>query len=109
MSRRQQKVTEEMAHRASEYMARELGVRALVTVTRAEMSTDLKRVVLFLSVLPESKEMEVLKFAKRERSNFRAHLTEHSKIRPVPFVDFIIDEGEKNRRRVEELIRKKNE
>ena len=106
-SRKQKRVTEEVAHMASEYLVREAPIRALITVTRAEMSSDLKRAIILLSVLPESKEGEVLRFARRERSNFRAHLLEHIKIRPTPFVDFNIDEGEKNRLRIDALTRKK--
>lgn len=104
-SRRQTQVAEIIAHRAADFFQRESNQQSLVTVTRADVSPDLKNVLIFLSVLPESAEEDVLLFAKRNRTEFRDYLKSHTKLKFLPHVDFVIDYGEKNRQRVDDLTR----
>ena len=105
-SKRQIRVSEEVAHMAGAFLARESNVKALMTVTHAGISPSYKEVTIFLSILPESMEETALKFAKRARSDFREYLSKHARLHPVPIVDFEIDYGEKNRQRIDELTRK---
>jgi len=105
MSRRQTQVSQLIAERAAEYFARESNYLSLITVTRADMSPDLKEATVFLSVLPESAEASALDFAKRSRSEFRHFLTEKTRLARVPTIDFEIDYGEKNRQRIDDLTR----
>lgn len=106
MIRRHNQVEESVAHLAGDFLARESTVKALLTVTHAEMTDDFKEAKVYFSVLPVSFEAEALKFAKRARSDFRDYIRKNSKLHPVPVVDFAIDLGEKNRQRVDELTRK---
>ena len=106
-SRRQTQVEETLAHLAGDFFARESGVKALITVTRADIAPTFKTVTVFFSVLPQTHEKEALKFAKRSRSDFREYIRKHSSLHPTPVVDFEIDYGEKNRQRVDELTRRK--
>src|SRR3989338_1095744 len=76
---------------------------SLITVTRAEISPDLKNVKVFLSILPESLEKTALAFAKRNRTDFRDYLKGRSVMRYLPTIDFELDYGEKNRQRIDEL------
>lgn len=104
-SRRQAQVAETIAHRAADYFARESNRQSLVTITRADVSPDLKNVLIFLSVMPTSAEEGVLHFAKRSRSEFRDYLKKHATLKFLPNIDFEIDYGEKNRQRVDDLTR----
>ncbi len=104
-SRRQTQVAETIAHRAADFLARESNRQSLVTVTHADVSPDLKNVMIFISVLPESAEQEVLLFAKRNRTEFREYLKGHAMLKFLPNVDFEIDYGEKNRQRIDDLTR----
>ena len=105
-SRRQTQVSQEIAHHAGDFFARESSVKALITVTHADVSPSFKEVRIFFSVLPQTMEAAALKFAKRARTDFRAYLKKHARLHPIPVVDFAIDLGEKNRQRVDELTRK---
>ena len=98
-------VSQMIAERAADYFARESNYRSLITVTRAEITPDLKRVTVFLSVLPQSAETAALDFAKRARSEFRRTLTERTRLGRIPTIDFEIDYGEKNRQRIDYLTR----
>ncbi|KKW47197.1 MAG: Ribosome-binding factor A [Candidatus Kaiserbacteria bacterium GW2011_GWA2_58_9] len=107
--RRHIRVAESLAHMAGLFFAREAAnpsVSGLITVTRAELTDDFKNAAVFLSVLPHTKEEEALKLAKRARSDFRDYVKKHSRLNPVPTIDFELDYGEKNRQRVDELTRR---
>ena len=106
-SRRQNKVAEEIAHKAGTFLA--LYARAggaLITVTRAIIAPDLKNVTVFVSVIPKTREDEVIKELKRLRTDFHDYLKEKTVLRNVPTVDFMPDVGEENRQRIDELTRK---
>lgn len=106
-SRRQVKVSEEIAHKAGLFLA--LYARAggaLITVTRATIAPDLKNVTIFVSILPKSREGEVIRNLKRLRTDFHGYLKEKTVLRNVPTVDFMPDFGEENRQRIDELTRK---
>ncbi|OGG71146.1 hypothetical protein A3F27_01930 [Candidatus Kaiserbacteria bacterium RIFCSPHIGHO2_12_FULL_53_13] len=105
-SRRQTQIGEAIAHLAGEFFARESNRQSLITVTRADVSPDIKNVTVYFSVLPEKFEDAALNFAKRVRSDFREYLKEYSVLRYLPTVDFALDLGEKNRQRIDELTRK---
>jgi len=104
-SRRQIQVAEILAHLAADFFARESNGQSLVTVTRADVSPDLKNVLIFLSVLPEKFEDNVLQFAKRSRTDFREYVRKHAAMKFLPTFDFQIDYGEKNRQRIDDLTR----
>ena len=105
-TRRQNKVAEEIAHQAGEFMARESNRSSLITVTRADIAPDLKNVTIFVSVLPKEQEGPALAFLKRVRTDFHDFLKEKTVLRNVPTVDFALDIGEENRQRIDELTRK---
>lgn len=104
-TQRQEQVSQQIAQRAADYLQRESNRQSLVTVTRADVSPDLKNVIIFLSVLPEDKEEEVLHFARRNRTDFRDYLKNHAMLKSLPNIDFEIDYGEKNRQRIDDLTR----
>jgi len=104
-SRRRTQVSQVIAQLAADFFARESPVKALITVTHADISPSFKDVTVYLSVLPQTMEEQALKFAKRARTDFRAYIKSQSRLHPIPVVDFEIDLGEKNRQRIDELTR----
>lgn len=102
---RHTQASEALAHLAGQFFAREANPTPLITVTKALLSPDLKQATILLSVLPQSGEELALAFAKRQRSAFRDYLKANARLHPLPFIDFEIDYGEKNRQRVDELTR----
>ena len=56
-------------------------------------------------MLPDEKEAGALEFVKRKRKDLREHLKKNIKIKIIPFVDIQIDRGEKNRQKIDELLR----
>lgn len=88
---------------AAKFLARESNGQSIITVTTATISNDRKYATIFFTVLPTEQEQAALAFAKRQRSNFRKFVGEHSRLGKLPFFDFAIDEGEKHRQHIDEL------
>ncbi len=104
---RPEKVANMIKERTAEYLNRENNGASLITVTSANCSPDLKKATIFITVLPEDKEETALLFAKRKRPEIRDYLKEHMLTKVVPFIDIEIDRGEKNRQKIDELLRTK--
>jgi len=94
---------EEIIHAlAARFVLTESSGAGLVTVTKIEVAGKGDTAKIFVTVFPESSEEKALAFLKRRRSDFREFVGSHSKLFRIPFFDFEIDKGEKNRQRVEE-------
>jgi ribosome-binding factor A len=107
MSERTEKVSNFIKELAASYFGKENNKTSLITVTAANVSPDLKRGTVFITVLPESKEHEALEFTKRKRADLREYLKKNMQTKVVPFLDVEIDKGEKNRQKIDELLREK--
>ncbi len=103
MSERHEKMREAIRIHAAEFLMRESNRQSLITVTGAALSENRKRAVIFITVLPESHETAALGLANRKARDFRSFLKERVKLGILPRVEFIIDRGEKNRQRIDEL------
>jgi ribosome-binding factor A len=103
MTLRQEKVKENIKHLVAQFLERESNGTSLITVTDASVSKDLKKATIFITVFPDSGEESALNFAKRKRSDIREFIKKKLQMRVLPFLDFEIDEGEKNRQRIDEL------
>lgn len=89
---------------AAQYVARHTNRQSLLTVTRILLSNDLKQANIMLSVMPRSAEHGALDFLNRNREDFRTFIKDHAKLHIIPYVRFLVDEGEYNRQRVTELL-----
>ena len=89
---------------ASEYIARTSNGQSLITITSALPSVDGKYVTFGVSVLPEHKEPAVIDFLTRSKDDVRAYIKKHMKLRRLPYIQFMIDVGEKNRQTIDTLL-----
>ncbi len=105
-SKRQLQISLEILGIAQDFFQRESSGASLITVTRAEVSADMKHGTIFITALPESKEPAALDFAKRMRSELRHTVMKRLPVKVIPFFEIEIDYGEKNRQHVDELLRK---
>lgn len=89
---------------AAEFLSREANREPLITVTGTSLSQDHKRARIFMTVFPESGERTALQFANRNIGEFKTFLkTRVRGILPY-YLEFVIDKGEKNRQRLDELL-----
>jgi len=103
---RNEKIKNNIRELAAIYIEREAGVTSMITVTRVLLSEDGKRATIMVSVLPREKEKAAYGFIKRNLGDLRKSIGKSLRINPVPFLDVQIDEGEKNRQKIDELLLK---
>lgn len=106
-SSRQEKVSNFIKEQAAIFLLKENNNTSLITVTSASVSPDLKKATIFVTVLPESKEELAMEFIKRRRGDLRDFLKKNMSTKNIPFVDVALDLGEKNRQKIDELLREK--
>lgn len=95
--------TEALREAAALFLSREANRNALITVTRATLSDDRKRGMIYITVLPDDAEGAALAFANRNRGEFGKFFESQVRGMRIPHVEFVIDKGEKNRQRLDEL------
>lgn len=104
MSYRDEKIAGALKELAAEFVERVSNHRSLITVTGIRMSPDNKEAAILVTVFPDDKEKPAIDFLKRQRSELKSYVKNKSRIGLIPFFDFEIDQGEKNRQRIDELI-----
>lgn len=102
---RQEKLATNIKELAATFLGREDNKSSLITVTSATCSPDMKKATIFITVLPTSKETVALSFVKRKRADLRDYLKKNMPVKVIPFIDVAIDQGEKNRQKIDELLR----
>ena len=107
MLARNEKIGQFVKELSAEFLGRENNRTSLITVTSCNTSPDMKRATIFITVLPDSKEHDALDFAKRKRPELREYLKKNMETKIIPFIDIQIDRGEKNRQKIDELLREK--
>lgn len=91
---------------AGKFIQLETNGLSLITITRVELGDRGTRGTIYFTVLPQDKEKAAQDFLKRKRGEFREFFMEKSRrMRRIPFFDFILDLGEKNRQNIDEISR----
>jgi ribosome-binding factor A len=108
MSIRTEKVAEEIKHRISDVLTKDLAELhlGLVTVTRVKMSPDLKQAKIYLSFIgnTESTETCIEKINNRKKQ-IRMHLGSKVHLRFIPELTFYYDDTIEYANRIDELIK----
>ena len=104
---RNEKVANFIKEQTAFFLAREDNKTSLITVTSATVSPDLKRATIYITVFPDSKAKFALEFVKRKRKELREFLKKNMTVKIIPLIDIAIDLGEKNRQKIDELLRAK--
>ncbi len=100
---RHDRLQEALREVAAEFLVREANRNALITVTRAVLREDMKRAVIYITVLPDSAEQPAVQFANRNRTELRDFFKKRVRGSFPPDISFEIDMGEKNRLRLDFL------
>lgn len=100
---RDEKAASELRDLMGEFIAREAGRSTLITPTRVVFGNNPKFATIFISVFPETEMEHAIAFLSRNTTEFREYLKKHGRFSVLPFVKFLPDYGEENRRRLDEL------
>jgi ribosome-binding factor A len=105
-SQRQTKVSLEILSLVQDFFQRESSGLSLMTITRCEVSPDMRQGTIYMTVLPVEKEQAALDFARRMRTEMRKYVMKRLPVKVIPFFEIEIDYGEKNRQHIDEILRK---
>lgn len=112
-ARRKEKATSLLSRLIPEFIKKFSFGKAIVTVTRIEVSDDLMLVKVFISVyLPASKqgpqagEKRAMALLAKKIKEIRKYIGAKVRWKFLPELVFLTDEGGKNRQRIEELLKK---
>ena len=89
---------------AASFVATVSNRTSMITVTRSILTPTEDKITFYVSVFPESAEGAALGFLMRKRSECKEYLKKMIRNGKIPHVEFVIDEGEKKRLRVDELL-----
>lgn len=107
-SERQEKMSEMIRKHSANFIEQESTPQSLITVTRVSLSPDFKNATIYFTTLPENQQNTAQLFLQRKRSDLRDYLKKQLKTRIIPFVDIVIDEGERNRQKIDALLFEEN-
>ncbi len=102
---RNAKIEERIREIAARFIESESNKSAMITITRVELYSRGKRATIYVSVLPASGEESAINFLKRKRKALKQIAMKELGIHPVPFLDIMIDTGEKARQNIDALLR----
>jgi ribosome-binding factor A len=91
----------------AKYIQSEANTNPLITVTRATTTPDYRRVTIFFTTIPEGKANEgaALAFLMRTGSELRGYVKKKSNLKIIPFIEFMVDYGERHRQHIDEIAR----
>jgi len=90
---------------AARFIQSEANTDPLITVTRIDLSKDWKRVIVFVTTIPDGREGDAMIFLKRNASNMRQYFKKHGRMKHIPHLEFMYDAGEKHRQHMDELVK----
>src|SRR5665213_2144476 len=100
---RDERAREALREAAAEFLSREASRQSLITVTNTTLSSDGRRAIIYITVLPETFEVQGLSFANRHCGELAKFLGTRVRGMRTPHIEFVLDKGEKNRQRLDEL------
>ena len=90
---------------AATFVRQEANTDPLITITRVDISPDLKRALIFFTTIPDGKEKDAAIFLKRSAGDLRKHLKKTAFLKRIPHIEFMLDAGERHRQHIDELMR----
>ncbi len=102
---KQEKIEQQIKELAAQFIERESNKTALITVTRVIVLERGRSATIYISVLPESGEESALNFLKRKRNDLRTVVKKGINMHSIPFLDVVIDKGEKARHTIDTLLK----
>lgn len=104
MTNRNEKIKEIIHDLGARFLSLNGNGSSLITVTDVNLTRDGKYATILFTVFPTEFEKTALEFAKRKRSEFKEFIKENSRLGRIPQMDFEIDNGEKNRQKIDDLL-----
>ena len=96
-------ITEELGQLLVRDLDLEIGV--LATISYVDVSSDLSRAEVGISVIPSDRSDEVMKVLVKEQGEFQHKLNRKLNIKPMPRIEFKYDSGLEHAANIERLLK----
>lgn len=108
MTERIPQVNELLQQELGAILLRELDVPegTIVTLTRVDAAPNLQQAKIYISVMPEEKAQEVLKLLHKEVYAIQQLLNKRLNMRPVPRIEWVLEEKTREAQEVEGILDK---
>ena len=108
MSKRVLKVNSLLQQEISKILLKELEMPegSLITVTKAEATSDLKEAKIWVSIYPFKKRKKILVNLQKNKGKIQFLLNRKLSMRPLPRINFKIDDNEEQANEIEEILNK---
>jgi len=108
MSKRIQRLNQLIKKEVAQLILREIEFPkdVLVTITRAEVTPDLRESKVYVSVMPEKEESQILDFLNKRVFLLQKKIDKRLKMRPVPKISFLGEKRTAEAGRIEEILEK---
>lgn len=106
MSKRAEQIAEIIQRKVNDFFVREIEfpLESLVTLTKIEVTPDLKQAVMYLSILPINQTGSVLKAVNKNLKQIRHFLGSQLKLRVAPHLKVVVDDSALKSRRIEKIL-----
>lgn len=106
MSERTDKIDSYIKQQLGQIMLEEIEwpLNCLVTITRVKTAADLKHALVYLSVIPVNKSLQITSLLERKVFRLQAALNKVVKSYHVPRIKFVLDFTEHQAEKIEKLI-----
>ncbi len=88
MSRRDDKLSEQIQRLAAEFINRQSAGQSLITITGLRWSDQGRKAHIKIGVWPEAQQQVALEFARRQLGELRQLVKERVRSRNIPWLDF---------------------
>src|SRR5574343_943123 len=100
-NQRDEKIIARIKELSANFIEKEGGTSSLITVTGVEMTPDGRHAKILITTIPREKEQAAYGFIKRNLGEMRNFIMKQLKIHPIPYLDVAIDQGERNRQKID--------
>jgi ribosome-binding factor A len=107
MPKRIERVNELLRHEISQIILREIEFGSnMVTITNVQTTGNMQQAKIKIMVLPDKNSAWVLEKLKKNIWQIQQFLNKKLKMRPVPRIEFVIDQEQTKAEKMEELLAK---
>jgi ribosome-binding factor A len=103
MTKRQDRLNELFRETAAEFVSGIANPQSLITVTRADVSPDIRACTIFFTTIPATEQHKAEDFLNRHAAELRSFAKGRLTIKRLPFFTFKLDVGERHRQRLDEI------
>ncbi len=106
MSKRTEQISLALQEVVASFVLHNANADPLITITRIDISPELKNATVYFTTIPTEKEEDALHFLQRSGTELRTYVKQHMRLKYLPHFSFSIDYGERHRQDMDELVTK---